>query len=119
MVIFIVYPQLLVSTGVTVVKESGQNTSFNCTADGVPVPTIVWRKNGQLLVSGDRRSIVYTNTSVGFRIRNIPGVMKITSVLTITDLTGSDSGNYSCRVDNGGRPAILTKPFQLTVLECK
>ena len=118
-VCFIVHPQLLVSTGVTVVKESGQNTSFNCTADGVPVPTIVWRKNGQLLVSGDRMTIVYTNISVGFRIQNISGVMQITNVLTITDLTGSDSGNYSCRVDNGGRPAILTKPFQLTVLECK
>ena len=43
-----------------------------------------------------------------------------TSVLTITDLRGSDNGSYSCRVDNiVNIVAVLTTPYVLQVIERK
>ena len=103
----------------TILKERGQNVSFNCTADGVPIPTIVWRKDGQLIIPSNRRSLSLQN-STGFRSNTIPGVVQVTSILTITDLTGSDNGSYSCRADNEANiGAVLTTPYQLTVVERK
>ena len=73
-------------------KQRGQSVSFNCTADGVPQPVIVWRKNGQLLLSTSRRTIVSSEHSNGFNSNYFP----TTSVLTITYLRGSDNGRNSC-----------------------
>uniref|UniRef100_A0A1X7TQT2 Uncharacterized protein n=1 Tax=Amphimedon queenslandica TaxID=400682 RepID=A0A1X7TQT2_AMPQE len=39
-------PQLLNTIGEKKIKNVGETVSFNCTADGVPVPNIVWRKDG-------------------------------------------------------------------------
>ena len=116
---FIVVTELLNTTGITVVRENGQNVSFNCTADGVPVPTIVWRKNGQLVMSRNKWSIFSTNVTIGFRRKQLPGVLQITSTLAITDLTESDNGNYSCRAENEfDDGVVLATPYILTV-ECK
>ena len=96
-------------------KERGQNVSINCTADGVPVPTIVWRKDGQLIIPSSRRSTSSKNYP-GFR-SSITGT---TSTLTITDLTGSDNGSYSCRaVNEANIGVVLDTPYQLTVVACK
>ena len=104
----------------TAEKKRNQNVSFNCTADGIPMPTIVWRKNGQLLIPNNKRNIAQLSNSAGFRSNTIPGVVQVTSILTITDLTGSDNGSYSCRADNEANiGAVLTIPYQLTVVERK
>ena len=104
----------------TAEKKRNQNVSFNCTADGIPMPTIVWRKNGQLLIPNNKRNIAQLSNSTGFRSNTIPGVVQVTSILTITDLTGSDNGSYSCRADNEANiGAVLTIPYQLTVVERK
>ena len=101
------------------VKVKGQNVSINCTADGIPMPTIVWRKNGQLIIPSSRRSTsskIYT----GFCSSIIPGILQITSILTITDLTGFDNGSYSCRaVNEANIGVILDTPYQLTVVRRK
>ena len=116
----IVAAQLLYATGMTAEKKRNQNVSFNCTADGIPMPTIVWRKNGQLIISNNKRNVTQLSNSTGFRSNTIPGVVQVTSVLTITDLTGSDNGSYSCRADNEAKiGAVLTTPYQLTVVERK
>ena len=100
-------------------KVKGQNVSINCTADGIPMPTIVWRKNGQLIIPSSRRSTsskIYT----GFHSSIIPGILQITSILTITDLTGFDNGSYSCRaVNEANIGVILDTPYQLTVVRRK
>ena len=115
----LVVAQLLYTTGVTLLKERGQNVLFNCTADGIPVPTIVWRKDGQLIIPSNRRNLSLQSSN-GFRSNTIPGVVQVTSILTITDLTGSDNGSYSCRADNEANiGAVLTTPYQLTVVERK
>ena len=112
---------LLNYTGRREERERGQTVSFNCTADGFPQPTIVWRKDGQLIIIGNtRRNIRSTGGSSGFRSQDIPGVLQITSTLTITGLRGSDSGSYSCRADNEANiGAVLRKPFTLEVVERK
>ena len=94
--------------------------SFSCTADGIPMPTIVWRKDGQLIIQNNKRNIAQSSNSTGFRANTIPGVVQATSTLTITGLTGSDNGSYSCRADNEANiGAVLTIPYQLTVVERK
>ena len=116
---FIVNAKLLNSTGATLLKKGGQNVSFNCTADGIPTPTIVWRRDGQLIIPNNKRS-VSSQSSTGFRSNRIPEIIQVTSTLLITDLTGSGNGSYSCRADNEANiGAVLTTPYQLTVIERK
>ena len=83
------------------------------------MPTIVWRKDGQLLIQTSKRSITEQG-STGFRSNVIPGVLQINSTLTITGLTGSDNGSYSCRADNEANiGTVLMEPFILSVVERK
>ena len=103
-------------TGRFVTKHKGQNVTFNCTADGVPQPVIVWRKNGQLLLNTNRVTIVSSQESNGFLTNYIP----VTSVITIKDLRGNDNGSYSCRADNKVKAGIvLMTPYVLHVVERK
>ena len=117
--LILVAAQLLYINGVSVVKKSGQSISLNCTADGIPTPTIVWMNNGQLIVLNNKRSIS-VQLSAGFRSNNNFDTVRTTSILTINDLTGSDNGSYSCRADNKANiGAVLNAPYQLAVIECK
>ena len=108
------------NTGGTVIKTKGQNVVFNCTADGLPRPTIVWRRNGQLLLNTSRLKIISSEQANSFRSNIIPEVLQRTNMLEITDLKGNDNGSYSCRADNEANlGVILTTPFTLQVLERK
>ena len=120
LIAFYIVAAQLYTVGEPVVKQRGQNVSFSCTANGVPMPIIVWRKDGQLTIQNNKRNIAQSSNSTGFRANTIPGVVQVTSILTITDLTGSDNGSYSCRADNEANiGAVLTTPYQLTVVERK
>ena len=93
---------------------------FNCTADGLPRPLIVWRKNGRLLLNASRLKIMSSKQTNGFRSNIIPEVLQRTSMLEITDLKGNDNGSYSCRADNEAHlGVVLTTPFTLQVIERK
>ena len=114
--LFLVNAVILNNTGTFVTKNKGQYVSFNCTADGVPQPVIVWRKNGQFLLNTSRITIVSSQESNGFRTIYIP----TTSVITIKDLRGNDNGSYSCRADNTVKTeTVLMTPYVLRVIECK
>ena len=103
-------------TGGFVTKNKGQNVTFNCTAEGVPQPVIVWRKNGQILSNTSRVTIVSLQESNGFHTKYIP----TTSVIIIINLRGNDNGNYSCRADNAVKTgSVLMTPYVLQVVECK
>ena len=113
-------PALKNRQGTAVSREPGQSVSFNCTADGIPVPVIAWRRNGQLLLSSSRYNEANTDPAPGFRSEDLPGVLEVMSVLTVTSLKMSDQGTYSCRADNGeGDGAVMEEPYQLTVVECE
>ena len=76
----------------------------------------VWRKNGQFLLNTSRVTISSTEQSNGFHSNYFP----TTSVLTITDLRGSDNGSYSCCSGNTvSIVAVLTTPYVLHVIERK
>lgn len=95
--------------------DSGMNASFECRADGFPLPSIVWHKNGAVIVSdlGDKFNIRMMTLQGGLR----PSVSEtIVSVLTVTNLTASDAGDYSCRAVNPISSATLPTPYTLTVL---
>ena len=119
---FTVKAALRNNTGGSLTKEEGQSMMFNCTADGVPQPDIVWRKNGQRLLNTNRVKITSSEQSNGFRSHFILGVLQHTSILKITELNGKDNGNYSCRASTdkkGDNGVILTTPFTLQVIERK
>ena len=42
--LFLAIGVLLNNNGSDILKQKGQNVSFNCTADGNPRPVIVWKK---------------------------------------------------------------------------
>ena len=105
---------LLNKTGYLTEIVAGQSISFTCTADGINRPTITWRKDGQLILDTTRLDIETFDDIQGFR--PISGVQQITSLLTISDLKGSDSGMYSCRAENEVEiPVSLDSPFVLIV----
>ena len=111
---------LLNDTGGSVTKARGQSVKFNCTADGIPRPDIVWRKNGQLFVNTSRAKIISSEESDGFRSKFFPGILQRTSILEITDIDCSDNGNYSCRANNEAFVGVvLMTKFTLQVVECK
>ena len=111
---------LLNNTGGTVIKLKGQNVVFNCTADGLPRPVIVWRKNGRLLLNASRFKIISSDQTNGFCSNMITEVLQRTSMIEITDLKRNDNGSYSCRADNEANlGVVLTTPFTLQVIERK
>ena len=76
----------------------GGNISLQCTASGIPVPSISWSKDGQpLQVSGDSRLSI-TNTVT----LDTPNEKIIVSVLNFLDLLLSDSADYHCEANNTG-----------------
>ena len=111
---YIVEAALLNKNGIVTRKVTGESVTFNCTADGINAPKIMWRRNGQLLFNTTRLKIILFNNNKGFR--SIPGTQQITSSLIISDLKESDSSNYSCIADNEARsPVPLSSPFVLIV----
>ena len=105
---------MLSKNGIVTTKETGENVTFNCTADGINTPKIIWRRNEQLLLNTSRFKIISFNNKKGFR--PIPEAQQITSSLIISDLKESDSSNYSCTADNEARtPVSLSFPFVLIV----
>lgn len=98
----------------SIVRDSGNSVNFSCRADGMPLPTIVWLKDRNLILdSGVKFQIISNSAAEGLR----PNLMEsVSSVLTIMDLSPRDSGNYTCRAFNFISSAILSQPFSLTVL---
>ena len=111
---YIVEAALMNKNGIVTTKETGEIVTFNCTADGINTPKIIWRRNGQLLFNTTRLKIISFNKIEGFR--PTLETQQITSSLIISDLKDADSGNYSCTADNEARtPVSLSSPFVLTV----
>ena len=57
--------------------------------DGNPSANVTWKKDGQVLSNGSRRTISNPNV-----------VGRANSTLTITGLTRDDEGLYTCTVSN-------------------
>ena len=95
--------------------NAGVQVSFNCTADGVPTPSIKWLKGGTVVSTsvGKQYKLAEKRIPTGLR-DNINE--SISSVLTIFGMTESDTGLYVCAANNGRGRAVVGTPFNLTVL---
>ena len=88
---------------------------LSCTADGVPLPDIVWLKNGCPLSTHIAQSTRFTVTETvvdGFRV-HVPEAKQ--SILTITNSKESDGGEYTCRARNKIDTAYLSTPHTVAV----
>ena len=99
-VLFVIY--YFDALGLPIIKSQPQwqqvtpdsNISFVCSADGTPLPSITW-KHGMTAASG----------AVSQSVSN---AFTMTSMLTLTSVERSRSGNYTCEVTNseGTRSAV-------------
>lgn len=61
LILSVVQPEFVVQPESQTVEE-GQTVTMDCTAIGEPTPTMSWMKDGEILRSEDRLSILPNNT---------------------------------------------------------
>ena len=78
----------------------GDNVTFTCNATGNPAPTFRWTRNGSVLTTDSRISLLSDGKH-----------------LTITNVTREDSGQYVCEATNN----VTTVPSDSATLnvQCK
>ena len=59
---------------------------IQCTFEGLPIPTVVWAHDGNVLSEAPNDTSIATGDT--------------SSTLTITMVTAEDSGSYTCMVSN-------------------
>ena len=81
-------------------KIEGDNVTFTCNATGNPAPTFRWTRNGSVLTTDSRISLLSDGKH-----------------LTITNVTREDSGQYVCEATNN----VTTVPSDSATLnvQCK
>ena len=89
-------PVEIVQDPIETTHFAGGNITLSCTASGVPLPTIIWLKDGEELVEDARVS--YANTT----ILDTPNQGQVLSVLSFFDLQLTDDADYACRATNPG-----------------
>ena len=115
---FTVKPELQNPNGTILVRKENEQAVFNCSADGIPAPKILWRRGGQLLFETENKFSISDMRSDVFRDpEELPGLEGTTSMLTVQSLTAIDSERYSCRADNGAGPGVVMQvPYTLNVI---
>ena len=79
-------------------RENGSNVTFTCSAQGGPDNTFQWMKDGNILVNETQQT------------------------LTITDITASNGGEYTCTVSNSAgnesdTSTLYVRPYFTTLPE--
>ena len=79
-------------------RKETSSVMLQCTANGLPRPSIQWLRNGAILL-GDEANLVVTSESI--ESDNGDSILNRTSVLQISKLQLSDDAEYACRAVNG------------------
>ena len=85
---------------------------FECTATGIPAPTITWYRGGVLL-NGSRITLSDHSEPVAFSTQ-YGDIFLITRALIFDNTMDSDTGTYTCLADNSVEPSA-TQEFELAV----
>ena len=104
---FLDIPSIIVSPIVKDVRKPNA-VSLQCTAAGLPPPSIEWVKNNDTMLPNTYR--VDEATWV-----DKVGVPTLSSNLTVTPTVTSDTGNFVCVAKNILQ-SVASRPVQLTVL---
>ena len=91
--------------------------TFECSATGIPPPTITWLRNGkELNDTTNSRVTVGDSTEMDFtRDNDGETVSVVTHTLNLVNTTDGDSGMYSCMATNDADPGTDTEEFELIV----
>ena len=85
-----------------IIVTKGINPNIVCMFNANPAPNVTWQVNGSALV---------VNESTRFRSL----VTASFATLFLHDITSEDTGNYSCRVDNGIGSAVISEAVSVLV----
>ena len=88
-------------------KLFSETLILQCTAVGLPIPTISWLKDNQIVPTSPRVTIENSTTN--------DNAGNVVSILIISQLMGLDEGEYSCKAENT-LPAGLSQDISTTVL---
>ena len=99
-----------ISSPATLLEED--TLTLSCTVQGVPHPTILWYKDGELLSPPSSTLSVF------------PQLFHITEQLTLASVTCLDSGNYSCSAvqvlqSRGGVTLVMNSSVSLYTILCE
>ena len=98
--------------------DEGNSVSFECSASGIPAPSISWFRINQavstMLINGTRSLITSPQLDETYELSGDRGTaILVTSLLTISATQDEDSGQYSCHaVNDFGNE---TREFELIV----
>ena len=94
-------------------RLAGGDNSLHCAASGIPLPDIVWYKDGQVVPQDERVKFINENPE------QTQDATVAQTTLSITDLKLSDGGNYICEANNTGVYStvfvIRSEPAHLSV----
>ena len=119
----LVPPQLLYSSGGIIKLNESDTLILNCSADGIPRPTIVWFSDSSSIDIGLRPRTNENKTIVpSFRpsIATVPVDNGYMSTLIINDvLKSTEQGEFVCVASNGvGSGTVsLVQPYSVSVTE--
>ena len=86
--------------GFTLTVNEMEVALFECTATGIPAPTISWYRNGTELLSGDSH-ISLSNHTAPTLVQGDGGmVYSVSRTLMLADTRDDDSDTYTCRASN-------------------
>ena len=97
--------------------NEADRVTFECSATGIPPPTITWLRNGMELNNmtdsrvtvGDPMETNFTRANVG------ETVSLVTRSLNLINTIDGDSGMYTCMATNDADPRSNTTAFELIV----
>ena len=91
--------------------------TFECSATGIPPPTITWLRNGrELNDTTDSRVTIQDATEMNVnRDNDGDTVTMVVHTLNFINTTDSDSGTYICMSSNDANPGSDMENFQLIV----
>ena len=81
----------------------GDSHTFTCQADGVPIPNIIWLRDGSV-VNDTNLSVSYSN----------PSSSQITSTLEILEVSIGYQGTYTCLATNNAGSDRSTTYLSIT-----